>query len=137
MKVLIIGLGSIAKKHIASILKLAPDTLFYALRSNVNSSIQDNIENIYDINDTPKDIDYIIITNPTSIHASTINKVIYLNKPIFIEKPIFDKIEENVDLVSLVQKNNIKTYIACNLRFHPSILFLKNLWEKLLKKLMR
>lgn len=135
MKVLIIGLGSIAKKHIASILKLAPDTLFYALRSNVNSSIQDNIENIYDINDTPKDIDYIIITNPTSIHASTINKVIYLNKPIFIEKPIFDKIEENVDLVSLVQKNNIKTYIACNLRFHPSILFLKNFMGKTIKKI--
>ena len=37
MKVLIIGLGSIAQKHIASILKLVPDTLFYALRSNINS----------------------------------------------------------------------------------------------------
>ena len=135
MKVLIIGLGSIAEKHIASILKLVPDTLFYALRSNVNSSIQDNIENIYDINDTPKDINFIIISNPTSLHASTINKVIFLNKPIFIEKPIFDRIDENIGLVKLFQKNNIKTYIACNLRFHPSIKFLKNFLEKTSKKI--
>ena len=135
MKVLIIGLGSIAQKHIASILKLVPETLFYALRSNVNSSIQDNIENIYDINDTPKDIKFIIISNPTSLHASTINKVILLNKPIFIEKPIFDRIDENIDLVNLFQKNNIKTYSACNLRFHPSIKFLKNFMEKTSKKI--
>ena len=135
MKVLIIGLGSIAQKHIASILKLVPDTLFYALRSNINSTNKGNIENIYDIKDAPKDIDYIIISNPTSLHASTLNKIIYLNKPIFIEKPIFDKIEENVDLVSLIQKNNIKTYIACNLRFHPSIKFLKNFIEKTSKKI--
>lgn len=135
MKVLIIGLGSIAQKHIASILKLVPETLFYALRSNVNSSIQDNIENIYDINDTPKDIKCIIISNPTSLHASTINKVIFFNKPIFIEKPIFDRIDENIDLVKLFQKNNIKTYIACNLRFHPSIKFLKNFMEKTSKKI--
>ncbi len=135
MKVLIIGLGSIAQKHIASILKLDPDTLFYALRSNINSIKNDNIDNIYDLNDTPKDIDFIIISNPTSFHATTLNKIIYLNKPIFIEKPIFDKIEENVDILSLVQKNNIKTYIACNLRFHPSIIFLKNFMEKNSKKI--
>jgi predicted dehydrogenase len=135
LKVLIIGLGSIAQKHIASILKLDPDTLFYALRSNINSIKNDNIDNIYDLNDTPKDIDFIIISNPTSFHATTLNKIIYLNKPIFIEKPIFDKIEENVDILSLVQKNNIKTYIACNLRFHPSIIFLKNFMEKNSKKI--
>jgi predicted dehydrogenase len=135
LKVLIIGLGSIAEKHIASILKLVPDTLFYALRSNINSTIQDYIENIYDINDAPNDINFIIISNPTSLHASTINKVIFLNKPIFIEKPIFDRIDENIELVKLFQKNNIKTYTACNLRFHPSIKFLKNFMEKTSKKI--
>jgi predicted dehydrogenase len=135
LKILIIGLGSIAKKHIASILKLFPETIFYALRSNINTINYNNVENIFDLNDTPVDIDFIIISNPTNLHASTIKKVIFFKKPIFIEKPIFDNIESNIETRNLINKSGIKTYIACNLRFHPSIIFLKNYIENNNKKI--
>ena len=135
MKILIIGLGSIAKKHISAISALFPDSLFFALRSNKNSATFENIKNIFEINETPKDIDFIIISNPTNLHASTIKKVIFLKKPIFIEKPIFDNIESNVETRNLINKSGIKTYIACNLRFHPSIIFLKNYIDNNNKKI--
>ena len=64
MKILIIGLGSIAKKHISAISALIPDSLFFALRSNKNSTTFENVKNIFEINETPKDIDFIIISNP-------------------------------------------------------------------------
>ena len=111
MKILIIGLGSIAKKHIASILKLFPETIFYAFRSNINSINYNNVENIFDLNDTPVDIDFIIISNPTNLHASTIKKVIFFKKPIFIEKPIFDNIESNIETRNLINKSGIKMVI--------------------------
>ena len=130
MKVLIIGLGSIAKKHIAVILKLYPETVFYALRSNINSKNSINVENVFNLNDIPLDIDFIIISNPTNLHASTIKNVLFLNKPLFIEKTIFDNIDVNIDFKNLIKISAIKTYIACNMRFHPSLIFLKKFIEK-------
>ena len=126
MKVLIIGLGSIAQKHIASILKLVPDTLFYALRSNINSINKDNIENIYDINDTPNDINFIIISNPTSYHKLTIEKLLENNIPMFIEKPAFHSLNGVDELVKSVDNSNLVNYVACNFRFHPCIEYLKS-----------
>ena len=125
MRVLIVGLGSIAKKHIASLLELIPDVEIYALRSADNLSNVSNVLNIYDLKDSPNDVDFIIISNPTSLHANAIEQILHLNAPIFIEKPIFDKIDINTSLVKLIQEKRLKTYIACNLRFHPVIDFLK------------
>jgi predicted dehydrogenase len=135
LKILIIGLGSIAQKHIAAILKLYPETIFYGLRSNINSKNYINVENIFDLNDIPLDIDFIIISNPTNLHSTTIKNVIFLNKPLFIEKPIFDCTEENIDIKNLIKKSALKTYIACNMRFHPSLIFLKEFIEKSNKKI--
>lgn len=135
MKILIIGLGSIAKKHISAISKLVPNSLFIALRSNNNSNTFDNVKNIFEINEVPKDIDFIIISNPSSLHSSAIKDILFLNKPIFVEKPVFNNILENVELLDIIKKSGIKTYIACNLRFHPSIIFIKNFLEKNRKKI--
>jgi predicted dehydrogenase len=126
LKVLIIGLGSIAKKHITSLLELIPDVEIYALRSADNSANVSNVLNIYDLKDSPNDVDFIIISNPTSLHASAIEQILIFNAPLFIEKPIFDKIDNNISLVNLIQEKRLKTYIACNFRFHPVIDFLKH-----------
>jgi predicted dehydrogenase len=126
MKVLIIGLGSIAKKHITSLLELIPDVEIYALRSTDNSANFSNVFNIYDLKDSPNDVDFIIISNPTSLHACAIEQILIFNAPIFIEKPIFDKIDTNISLINLIQEKRLKTYIACNLRFHSVINFLKH-----------
>lgn len=126
MKVLIIGLGSIAKKHVTTLLELIPDVEIYALRSADNSANASNVLNIYDLKDSPNDVDFIIISNPTSLHANAIEQILIFNAPVFIEKPIFDKIDKNISLVNLIQDKRLKTYIACNLRFHPAIVFLKH-----------
>ena len=85
MKVLIIGLGSIAKKHISSLMELIPDVKIYAFRSVKNSANFLNVTNIYDFNDAPNDVDFIIISNPTSLHANTINQILNFNAPIFFQ----------------------------------------------------
>jgi len=135
MKVLIIGLGSIAKKHISSLMELIPDVKIYAFRSVKNSANFLNVTNIYDFNDAPNDIDFIIISNPTSLHASAIEQILIFNTPLFIEKPMFDKIDNNISLVNLIQEKRLKTYIACNLRFHPVIDFLKKYLKNLNKRI--
>jgi predicted dehydrogenase len=130
LKVLIIGLGSIAQKHIESIKKIDPFVMLYALRSSSNSINIQDIVDIYKLEDIPSDIDFILITNPTSLHAETILSLIRLEKPLFIEKPVFDTLSNKDEIIKKVVEKNIKTYIGCNLRFHPALNFIKNLLNK-------
>ena len=52
-----------------------------------------------------------------------------------IEKPLSHNLEGVLELDKVLLKNNITTYIACNLRFHPCINFLKNNINKLLNEI--
>ncbi len=125
MKILLIGLGSIAKKHIDVLLEFSPKSEIYALRSSKNSNNIEGVISIYKVSDIPSNLDFILITNPTSLHAKSIEQILHLNKPIFIEKPIFHNVKPNESLINIINTQNIRTYIACNLRFHPSLIFLK------------
>ncbi len=125
MKVLIIGLGSIAKKHIEAIKKIDQFASIFALRSSIEAKAIANVIDLYNLDDVPNDIDFILISNPTSLHSKTILNVIDLNKPLFIEKPIFDLINNNEEIVRLIEQKNLKTYVGCNLRFHPVLNFIK------------
>ncbi len=126
MKLLIIGLGSIAQKHIDAIIKINQFAAIYALRSNTNAKPFTNTIDLYKLSDVPNDIDFILISNPTSLHSKTILNVIDFNKPLFVEKPVFDSVINNEEIIRLIKEKNIKTYVACNLRFHPALFFLKD-----------
>jgi predicted dehydrogenase len=130
MKVLIIGLGSIAKKHIDAIRKLDELAQIFALRSSLNSkSDVVGVTDIYSLNDLKiADLDFIIISNPTSEHFSTIKQLSQFNIPLFIEKPLFSEITEDTQyLVDQIESKNIKTYVACNLRFLECLQHLKEI----------
>ncbi len=124
MKVLIIGLGSIAKKHISALKKINSEITFFALRSGNNAEHVDGVTNISTLAGCP-DIDFIIISNPTALHADAIKQVAYLKKPLFIEKPPFHSLNQVNDSLSLVTENTITTYTAFNLRFLDSLIYLK------------
>ena len=49
MKILIIGLGSIAKKHITILKEINSEFKFYALRSSKSSTTWNDVINIYEI----------------------------------------------------------------------------------------
>ena len=125
MKVLIIGLGSIAQKHIKALRTLYPDIKIVALRSNNSNKNIESVEHIFKLSDTPTDIDFIIISNPTINHFETIQSVLPLNRPLFIEKPALHTLENASLLLATIKQKKIPTYVACNLRFHPCLQFVK------------
>lgn len=130
MKVLIIGLGSIAKKHIDAIRKLDVLAEIFALRNSSKSKSDIvGVKDIYSLNDINiTDLDFIIISNPTAQHFSTIKQLSEFNIPLFIEKPLFSEITEDTQcLVHQIESRNIKTYVACNLRFLECLQQLKEI----------
>lgn len=130
MKVLIVGLGSIAQKHLSALRDEFDEVKVYALRSGEGRKNLEGVENLYSMEQMPKELDFAIISNPTSEHYNTIKSLAYYKLPLLIEKPILNSLE-NVDLLkNLIRENNIQTYVACNLRFHPLIKILKAEFEK-------
>jgi dehydrogenase len=130
MKVLIIGLGSIALKHIKALQELYSSVVIYALRrkGELSKGIEGVIE-VFDISEIEVDtLSFILISNPTSAHYQTIREVIAYKKPLFIEKPLFGALSREAnELVTEVEKQGIQTYVACNLRYLECIAKTKEL----------
>ncbi|KKX51736.1 Gfo/Idh/MocA family protein [Sphingobacterium sp. IITKGP-BTPF85] len=130
MKVLIVGLGSIAQKHILALVNYDSSIELYALRRSVDATIHHTVKNIVSL-DEVDNITFAIISNPTSEHANAIKLLAEKNIPLFIEKPVFESLNYS-HLVDFVKEKNLITYVACNLRFLECLQYVKN--EIIIKK---
>lgn len=124
MKIFLIGLGSIAKKHITAIRKIEPNAIIYALRSSNNAENYENVINVFSW-EYALEADFILISNPTNLHGDTILKALEFKKPLFIEKPLLHHLLQADEIIEKVNIDKIPTYVACVLRFHPVISYLK------------
>jgi predicted dehydrogenase len=127
MKVLIIGFGSIAKKHYKALFEIDNSVEVYALRSNEKSESIENVKSIYYKSEiflfAP--YDFVIISNPTFLHYDAISIAVKLKCPLFIEKPLFHNLD-NINIISEINEMKLISYVACNLRFLESIKFIKH-----------
>jgi predicted dehydrogenase len=126
MNILIVGFGSIARKHIEAIRTLNINATIYAFRSSNNVHQEHNIVNIFSLDNLDFTFDFAIISNPTNLHYKYIQLLAEKNIPLFIEKPPLHTLENSVKLISFIESKNLLNYVACNLRFHPCILFVKD-----------
>lgn len=127
MKICMIGLGSIGKRHIRNIhIVLKSRNINFqidALRSS-NKRLDEEIKELvtceyFKIENLPDDYDVIFITNPTTLHFDTIRCVVSKTKHMFIEKPVFEHCDHDLKKLGLVAGNTY--YVACPLR-HKSIM---------------
>lgn len=120
MRVGIIGVGSIARKHIAAIQALVPQAAIVALRHSPATSVEPGVENVFSVADLlAARPDFIIISNPTAQHYDTVTALAGNCVPLFIEKPLFSDLSRPLPPVGGL------TYVACNLRFLDCLRWLK------------
>lgn len=131
MKILIIGLGSVAKKHVKVLKKINSEFQFFALRSSLKSTDVSDIISIYSWESVNFNPYFIIISNPTSEHFKTIEKSLKYKCPLFIEKPSISNLNNSIELLNKIILNNIITYIGCDLRFNPALIHFKEQIRKL------
>lgn len=131
MKICMIGLGSIGKRHLKNIVKVLNEKkeIFEidALRNGNNklpSEIAEMIhQEYYSYNDLPDDYDVVFITNPTVFHFDTLLKIVKKTKHIFMEKPIFNHTDYKIDDIELRPAGVY--YVACPLRHKEIIKYIK------------
>jgi predicted dehydrogenase len=132
MKVLIVGLGSIAKKHIRSLKEIDASIEVFALRSTKQSESFPEVIDVFELSsDLMSKIDFAIVSNPSSFHVETIKRLCTIKSiPIMVEKPLCTSQEQISELWDLINLGNVRGYVACNLRFHPALIFFKDFMSK-------
>ena len=117
-KALIIGFGSIGRKHAQILGGLLGKNNVYVLtkQDEIEFNSIDSFDKINAI-----DPDYVVVASETSLHQQHVLNLerICREKVVLIEKPLFDKKREE----NLTQNHYL---IAYNLRFHPLINILKD-----------
>jgi len=127
MKVLIVGIGSIGHKHINALRLIEPSVEIVAFRSSETSEEIEGVQSIYSMNQISTGMfDFAIISNPTYLHAKSIDQLIERGISLFIEKPIFESVDYDL-LINKIKISRVKTYVACNLRFLESIQYMKSI----------
>lgn len=128
MRVLFIGLGSIAKRHISNLKEMfGREISITVLRSGNNLVLEDAIIFLiahicYDSSELEQEYDAVFVTNPTSQHYNTLLKYKRLSNCFFIEKPVFLTGKEELKLF----KDDRKVYyVACPIRYTNVIQYIK------------
>ncbi|MDT0689811.1 Gfo/Idh/MocA family oxidoreductase [Salegentibacter sp. F188] len=127
MRILLIGLGSIGRRHLGHLEKI--DGLELAALRTKKGVLKEEkgIKEFYDLNDALDfNPDGVLISNPTSLHVETAIPFLEKGIRVLIEKPI----DTSVENAERLRPYSDLIRIAYCMRFHPVNHFLKNLFDK-------
>lgn len=130
LKVLFVGIGSIAKRHIRNLQNIADEKGFSlyidAFRSTKGSSDILGIDHqFFALSDVPDNYDVVFITNPTDIHLQTLRRFHNKGKHFFIEKPVVS-LQHIEEAKKFKLRDGSVYYVACPLRYNAVIQYIKN-----------
>lgn len=134
MKFLVIGCGSIGKRHIGNLKILSVGDI---IASDVRMDRCKEVEKAYGIK-TYVDLeealeqkpDVVLIATPTSLHLPQALAAAKRGCHLFIEKPLSHTLDGVDEFIGIVTQKNLVALIGCNMRFHHSIVLMKELLDK-------
>lgn len=110
MKAIIIGGGSIGRRHASNLEALKIGTRIVDL---------DEIDNLNII--LEERFDFGLVCSPSVYHVEHCTILAKHNIPIFCEKPFYTNRVGVEELLTLVNEKNLKTMVGCNLRFTKEV----------------
>lgn len=135
MNYLIVGLGSIGKRHLNNIMRLEPDahiTVWHTSSQKKDDALlkKPHVRSVHSFEDAlnPKP-DVGLITNPASDHIAVAKKLAFKGIDLFIEKPLSSTLDGVDELIGIQHDQHTIIMVGYNLRFHPPVQILKNVVE--------
>ena len=136
MNVLVVGYGSIGKRHVDNLLKLRQiDQIIVC--SNHHDSFQNHpekeklklvrsLEELSPMMSHGRQFHFAIVANETYKHIETANVLANSGVHLFIEKPLSHSVKDAISLKKIAETKNIKIFVAYNFRFLGAIQYIKN-----------
>lgn len=128
MKIIVIGYGSIGKRHVANLLLIPKTQIIICTKQKIKNPDPKRIKIFDSISDCLKEEPEIgIIANESSFHVSIALKLAKTGIDLFIEKPLSNSLKETKELLSIIRKKKIITQMGCQFRFHKCIREIKKI----------
>ncbi len=123
-KLLIVGLGSIGRRHLAVARELEPKIEVMALRRAESAADDCTVFTSLEeaLNAAP---DAVIVANPAPMHVATAQAFVDAGKHVLIEKPLADRLDGIDELLESSRRRGTVLQVGYCLRFHPSLIALK------------
>lgn len=130
MNIVVVGGGSIGKRHLRNLKELNLGDLFCFRRSLDSSFEEEFFCTVLTQLDEVKKLhpDVLIVCNPTALHLEWIELANQLDIHLFVEKPMVD-LESSLDRIKKSKPNNKVFFIGFMMRFHPLVKKIKELLE--------
>jgi len=131
----VIGLGFIGKVHLRNCLNLKSAKVLAAADSSkraLNYAEAFGVKHLFtDYRELLKlkDLDAVIVSLPTHLHAECAIAAMEMGKHVFLEKPLARNPKEGGEIVSAARKNGVKFMVGYPLRFAPEFENLKSRME--------
>jgi len=127
----IVGLGFIGKIHLKNCLKIksvkvtaVADVSKKALKFAQELGVKQLFTDYHKLLDQPN-INAVVVSLPTHLHASCAIEAAEKGKHIFLEKPLARNPKEGEKIISAARKNDVKLMVGYPFRFHPNFENLK------------
>jgi predicted dehydrogenase len=134
MRFLVVGCGSIGKRHIRNLKALrVGDIIAHDVQPERCREVQQEcgVEAHTKLEDAlAQEPEIALICTPTRLHIPPALSAARSGCHLFIEKPLSHSLEDVDELVDIVTRKNLVTLVGCNLRFHPGIVMIKELLDK-------
>ncbi|MDQ6674787.1 MAG: Gfo/Idh/MocA family oxidoreductase [Chloroflexota bacterium] len=130
MRALVVGLGSIGRRHARNwaALGLGPLSVCRRITSETREALGVEAREFSDLdaalNEQP---DAVLVTNPTSLHVETACKALRAGAHVFLEKPLGHSMDGVVEMLGQARDRKRQLMVGYNLRFHPGLHRIKEL----------
>jgi predicted dehydrogenase len=134
MRALIVGLGSIGRRHARNwaTLGYGPLAICHQRRApqpeplGVEARVYGDLDQALDV-ERP---DVVLVTNPTSLHVSAARQAVDAGAHVLVEKPLASALDGVADLLDAARVREKALTVAYNLRFHPGLVRMRVLLER-------
>src|SRR3989339_755050 len=131
MKILVIGYGSIGKRHAKNLIDLGCQVVL--LRHSNNNPNKDGYREYYSIKEAIEAegaLDGAVVCSPTAKHLDDVAILVERNIPFLLEKPPAHDLAAAFEMKKIIDKF-VKYDIAYNLRYYSLLSFMKDFLPKL------
>lgn len=132
---IIIGLGSVGKRHLRNLVDMGEEVLGFDISEKNVSEVIENL-GIFASTDIEECFSKVssnavaYICTPANTHVEYALKCAERKMDLFIEKPAADSLADAERLVRLIRENGLVTMVGCNMRFNDGLIKVKEIVEK-------
>lgn len=125
MKLLVVGTGSIGKRHIKNLLDLGVEVQAFSYQSNFQE-LDPRVKRVLNLEKALKsDIDAVVVANSTDQHMDIALQAARAGKHLFLEKPLAVSMVGVNELVAIVQKKDLVVEAGFMLHTHPNLRWIR------------